>query len=62
MASAKTFTGFKIQNEVLEKAKYIAWFERKTLTSKVEEFLENDISKFEKKNGLIAKDQLKQIK
>lgn len=56
----KTFTGFKIPNDVLEKAKYIAWFQRKALTSKIVDFLKVDIASFEKKNGSITPAQIKE--
>ncbi len=59
MATDKTFTGFKIPNEVLAKAKYIAWFERETLTAKIVDYLDSEILKFEKKNGAITDEQIK---
>lgn len=52
--ASQPITGFRIPEEMLGKAKYIAWFERETLTARVLALLEADIAKWEKKNGAIT--------
>jgi len=49
-----TQTGIRIPDDTLSKAKYIAWFERETFTDRLVALLDADITKWEKKNGVIT--------
>ena len=60
MQFKSTFTGIRMPNTTLKKAKYIAWFERETFSSRVINLIDNDITKWEKKNGAITESQIKQ--
>jgi len=54
-----TQTGLRFPDDLLNKLKYIAWFERETFTDKVISMTEAEIKSFEKKNGAITDDQIK---
>jgi len=53
-----TQTGIRIPDDTLGKAKYIAWFERETLTARLVELIDVDIAKWEKKNGAITPEMI----
>ena len=53
-----TFTGIRVPDETLSKAKYIAWFERETFTGRVLNLIDADIAKWEKKNGAITPEMI----
>lgn len=59
MATIKTPTGIRFPEETLNKLKYIAWYERTTLTDRIIGIADEDINKWEKKNGAITPDQIK---
>jgi len=60
MPYKSTFTGIRFPDATLKKAKYISWFERETFSARVINLIENDIAKWEKKNGTITEAQIKQ--
>lgn len=53
-----TQTGIRIPDDTLSKAKYIAWFERETLTDRLVNLLDADIVKWEKKSGTITPEMI----
>lgn len=57
MATSKII-GFRIPDDIQGKAKYIAWFERQTLTDRVIELISSDIKKWENENGQITPDMI----
>lgn len=58
---AKALSNFKMEESELQKAKYVAWFERASLTGMITEDLKKRIAKFEKDNGAITAAMLKKM-
>lgn len=54
-------TAFKMEESDLQKAKYVAWFERTTLTGIITDDLKKRITKFEKENGEITPVMIKKM-
>jgi len=53
-----TQTGIRIPDDTLSKTKYIAWFERETLTDRLVNLLDADIARWEKKNSPITPEMI----
>ncbi len=49
---------FRLPEDLLQKLKYIAWHDRKSITDTYVEGITDQIKKFEKVNGAITEDQI----
>ena len=57
----KKLVPFKMDEDQLKKAKYLAWYERTTLTGVITEDLTKRINKFEKEHGEITAAMIKKM-
>lgn len=55
-------TGIRFPSEVLDKMKYIAWFDRRTVTNTIVIACEEYINEWESANDPITKDKMKKVK
>jgi hypothetical protein len=61
MSKNNTVTGLRFPEIVLNKLRYISWYERKTFTEIIISLSEKCISDFEQENGLITEEQISKI-
>lgn len=59
--AAKEMTGFKMDIDRLNKARYVAWYERTSLTALITEDLNKRVDGWEKKNGEITEAMIKKM-
>lgn len=53
---------FRIEEDILNKLKYIAWFDRDTITDTYINAVSEKIDKWEKKNGKITDEMIEKAK
>ncbi len=52
----------RLDDEIISKLKYVAWYERETITDVYTTLAEDRIKAFEAKNGPITAEQLSKLK